>query len=447
MSNYDRTVLLSIAIGCGVILPSKAADVKIASASGDRGNQVNFTLSLDSGQQFDPALVGLQDHKFRSAPGAGAADSADPECVTTRVLTRRSDLPCDKLDHKSTIPIKRQTTVAGNELTSSQDVPIDWVIFHVVIWDDSGNVSDSKWYLYDRQGRYPNRYFPFKAEGPSLTSSTRILGDSNVALIPIHFNLPNGCRVAYKVSATAKRAQNVQDLIDLVTAALTIVNPSKAPAPAKLNLWSGVVLSNLNTLPADWSVSVDTSSCSPKPKARASATQNAAPPAAPDQAAANQLYDNEGLHRWDVSIGMPVTSYKNVVYNADTGVVTPKANDKITPYAFFDLYPYRADIKKQDGGFVGFKFEFGIPIGNQPLNHPFMGGALNVSLLGIRFSPFAGIQYQKEFRPATLAPGSPSTPAALNNDLKSKRVSKLMIGLNFSVKDAVSLLKGTSSSK
>ena len=446
MSAHSRATLFSIVLVVSALDFCTADDAKIASASGDRGNQVHFSFSIDSGQRFDPAKVGLQSHKLRSAPGGRSSDSADPECVTDRVLTRKVNLSCDNLNHKLPITISKTTTVAGAGVTTTQAVRIDWVIFHVVVWDDSGNVSDSQWYLYDRHGSYPNKYFPFKAEGPSLSSSTRILGDSNVAIIPIHFNLPSNCSVVYKVSATTKKAQNVQDLIDLVTAALSLLNPEKAAAPAKLDLWSGVVLSNLNALPADWSISVDTSTCASKPKARASVTDNS-PPDANDQAAANQVYDNEGLHRWDVSIGIPVTSYKNVVYNSDTGTVTPKANEKISPYAFFDLYPYRADIKKHDGGFIGFKFEFGVPIGNQPLNHPFMGGALNASILGIRFSPFAGIQYQKEFRPATLAPGSSSTPAALNNDLKSHRVSKLMIGLNFSVKDAVSLLKGSGGSK
>ncbi|HTD23070.1 MAG TPA: hypothetical protein VK738_10475 [Terriglobales bacterium] len=153
---------------------------------------------------------------------------------------------------------------------------------------------------------------------------------------------------------------------------------------------------------------------------------------------------NEGLHHWDVSIGMPVTSYKDYQYQSDSQLVVPKKASDVKPYALLDLYPLAADLQlatqKTRFSFTPPKFSFGIPIGNQPFNSPFFGVGFGVLSKWIRFSPAVGIRYQKEFRTRTLALGATASPGQLKLDQYSKRVAKLQVMVTFSVNDARKVL-------
>ena len=153
---------------------------------------------------------------------------------------------------------------------------------------------------------------------------------------------------------------------------------------------------------------------------------------------------NEGLHHWDVSIGMPVTGYKNYQYQSDSQLIVPKKTSDVKPYALLDLYPLAADLQlatqKTTFSFTPPKFSFGIPIGNQPFNKPFFGAGFGILSKWIRFSPVVGIRYQKEFRTRTLTLGAPASPGQLKLDQYSKRVAKLQVMVTFSVNDARKVL-------
>src|SRR5215469_1388126 len=164
---------------------------------------------------------------------------------------------------------------------------------------------------------------------------------------------------------------------------------------------------------------------------------------------------DEGLYWWDVSVGIPFTSYKQLNYDfSNTGQVTTQTTSKYSAYAFFVFAPWKEDIVSPPS--LGIPHILvGIPFTGSVLDHPFVGAGetFNISKLpkvgtklskivplGIRF--YAGLVENKEYGPNP--PTSTSQPS-------SKWIGKLQYGLEFSVREIASKLssskKPTSTSK
>ena len=82
----------------------------------------------------------------------------------------------------------------------------------------------------------------------------------------------------------------------------------------------------------------------------------------------------------------------------------------------------------------------GIPLSNQPLQKPFVGGGFTFAIKSFRFQPLVGVRIQKETRTSTLTPGSPGNGAQLTNDLRSEWHAKLQVMIGFSIADARKVL-------
>jgi hypothetical protein len=143
---------------------------------------------------------------------------------------------------------------------------------------------------------------------------------------------------------------------------------------------------------------------------------------------------DEGLHWWDVSVALPVTSYKNLKYDSENNLVVPKKTDDIKPYALFDFYPRGADLQARSA-ISAFKFTAGIPISNKPLQKPFFGGGLGFAIKSFRFQPLVGIRVQRETR-TNLAAGSSANQAQLDQSTHYEWHAKLQVMVGFSIKDA-----------
>jgi hypothetical protein len=158
---------------------------------------------------------------------------------------------------------------------------------------------------------------------------------------------------------------------------------------------------------------------------------------------------NEGLYRWDFSVGIPFTSYKQLNYDfSNTGQITTQTVSKYSAYAFAVLAPWKEDIVSPPS--LGIPhILIGLPFTGSVLNHPFVGAGETFNLsklpkigpglskivpLGIRF--YAGLVENKEYGPKP--PTSSAQPTA-------KWVGKLQYGLEFSIRDIVNKL--TSSKK
>lgn len=154
---------------------------------------------------------------------------------------------------------------------------------------------------------------------------------------------------------------------------------------------------------------------------------------------------NEGLYWWDVSVGIPFTSYKQLNYDfSNTGQVTTQTISKYSAYGFVVLAPWKEDIVSPPSLGIPHLL-FGLPFTGSVLNHPFVGAGetFNVSKLpkigakvskvvpfGIRF--YAGLVENKQYGPAT---GNAQPP--------SKWVGKLQYGLEFSVRDIANKLSSS----
>jgi hypothetical protein len=142
---------------------------------------------------------------------------------------------------------------------------------------------------------------------------------------------------------------------------------------------------------------------------------------------------NEGRHYWDVSIAMPVTTYKSIKYDSTNNLLVPKSTTSLNPYALFDFYPDPVDLAAYSGSGIAIstpKITAGIPIGNQPLQKPFVGTGFIGTIKSFRFQPVVGLRVQKEMRPNS--PTSTATHFEWHANLQ------VMIG--FSISDARKVL-------
>jgi hypothetical protein len=165
----------------------------------------------------------------------------------------------------------------------------------------------------------------------------------------------------------------------------------------------------------------------------------------------NVVVLDEGLHWWDVSVGIPFKGVNQLQYGANSaGEVTTQSVSKGSAYGFFVLAPWKEDII--DPPSLGIPhFLVGLPFTGKVFNNPFfgMGETFNLSKtpkignaigkvfpLSIRL--YAGIDYLKQFdKPSTGSGAMPPPP--------SHRVAKLQYGIEFSVKEIASKLTGKNS--
>jgi hypothetical protein len=150
-------------------------------------------------------------------------------------------------------------------------------------------------------------------------------------------------------------------------------------------------------------------------------------------AALAQTVTNEPAHHWDVSIAMPVMSYKSLKYDSTNDLLVPKTTTSVNPYALFDVYPVAVDLAKYAGTGLAIsfpKFTVGIPIGNQPLQKPFVGGGFIGTVKSFHFQPIVGLHIQKEVR-------ADSATSALTH---TEWHAKLQVMIGFSITDAKKVL-------
>jgi len=142
-----------------------------------------------------------------------------------------------------------------------------------------------------------------------------------------------------------------------------------------------------------------------------------------------QTIPNEGTHHWDVSIAMPVTSYKTLKYDSTNNLLVPKTTSSVTPYALFDFYPDAVDLATYRASGIAFsmpKLTAGIPMGSQPLQNPFVGVGFIGTIKSFHFQPIIGLHIKKEVR----------ADSATSNLTHTEWHVKLQVMIGFSISDA-----------
>ena len=152
-------------------------------------------------------------------------------------------------------------------------------------------------------------------------------------------------------------------------------------------------------------------------------------------------YLNEGRYHWDVSVGMPVVSIKELEFSSENGIVTAKKKERQNAYGFLNLFPRAVDLKAKSY-LTTPHFVVGVPISGKPLDRPVigLGTGLYTDFLKINF--FAGVAFNKVREPKTLAAGQPATTGQLESDFETKRVTKFVFGINFPVRQFIEAVKG-----
>ena len=201
-------------------------------------------------------------------------------------------------------------------------------IIHVVKWADDGTnkVAKSNWYVYNPQSTWQDIDF---------AATKRLYGVHKPYLLMIHVGaaaigaLPDGYTLAYtyntvhRLPAPIQHLQTIFSLFSPVTAA----SVSKTPPPPP-NYWA---LGRLEgNPPADITI---TGAVIVQGK---TINFDTAPP----------KFDNEGFYRWDISIGVPIKTNKqlqDVVGN--NGQTTLAAVDKRNALVLGNLFFKPVDVK------------------------------------------------------------------------------------------------------
>jgi hypothetical protein len=158
----------------------------------------------------------------------------------------------------------------------------------------------------------------------------------------------------------------------------------------------------------------------------------------------NHIFQSNDREWWDVSLGITVPGIRQTKYTAPSGKVVASTTTHTDVYAFFDL-----GYDLQNKGLRWPHLNVGIPVAGQPFYRPFVGvGEWLTPLLGLekkkfplRLGVFAGVVFAKQYSPATLGVGSPATAGDLAADLQSHRVTKFLVGLDFSVSELIGRVK------
>jgi hypothetical protein len=166
-----------------------------------------------------------------------------------------------------------------------------------------GPVQSSNWYVFD--AAHDNF-------AQATGSAVRIYGDKKPFLIVIHLNSDmsqfapgvNQWTLNYQYTVTHRQPANVQNLMLAISAFRSLVPatktaPTAGPGPADFWTWSVL---NINT-PAGIAISGQIQG-----PAKATAQLDKTP----------VLFDDEGFYHWDISIGVPITSYKQLEQVAPT---------------------------------------------------------------------------------------------------------------------------------
>lgn len=164
-------------------------------------------------------------------------------------------------------------------------------------------------------------------------------------------------------------------------------------------------------------------------------------PQADDQLTSKQVYSNEGLYKWDVSIGVTAFTAQKTSFTASDGSVHKSTSRPENIYVFGDYFPWKTDLVNPPAFRWKPSLSGGIPAGNQPFNRPVVGTSFGFKIAGFRVSPFVGVLFLREFRPKASAIGEKSTDAQLKSDLVAHHNYRLFVSVNFSIKDAANLIK------
>ena len=339
-------------------------------------------------------------------------------------------------------------------------------IFHVTRWHGLGAKSSapyallsSGWYIYreDLHSKALVRTSPDQLDTPTLYASKPLVF---VALQVSDDRSANAVTVTYKSSITPGKAANVQDLSSLVNALLGITAPSAAKEGTESCSVKAAVLCEDASVRLPYDLNIAGTAGVPDDKGKikeASGSQSSSQtignvdcPAlsAGDACAFKRTFTNLDREWWDVSVGVTTPGVKESQFSVTNSALQTRATTHTDLYALFDLYPFSAAYRKNS---KAPHFNLGLPVTGKTFYRPYFGMAENLTDwtglekhgFPVSLNLFVGVVYMK----TSQVLGAPTTASALQTDMRSERVGKLLVGVEVPVSSIVSKLgKGSSKS-
>lgn len=241
----------------------------------------------------------------------------------------------------------------------SPDDPDAYYIIHVVRWsapDAASNtqtVEKQHWYVFRGTRRWTLEEF---------AGNRRLYGARRLGLLSIQLNCDHcgAASLEYRIDVRKKTPANVGHLFD----AVQLAGPAggeKALPPERKNFYALIPPVDLWYRTADISV-VGMVWSAPTEKPGALNTEA-------------EVFDNEGLHRWDVSVAVPIRSVKQLQFDAAGGTVAPSAPKRSALLAVFDLYPAPTDIKRTRFNPIPYVV-VGVGVSGHPLDRILLGAGV-----------------------------------------------------------------------
>jgi hypothetical protein len=298
----------------------------------------------------------------------------------------------------TTEPYKSGQITAANAkaMLDALKVATDRVtIIHILRWGDAGHktLKFQNWYLYNPVASRTTFYVKSKKQ---MFEDNNIPGVKNFRLVYIHlnFDLNNPSEsisttadgtalvhpVSYKIVITKEPTQFVQDFKTV----LQIVGGGTATAgeSAKPGYWSV----------SEFSSAYQTSSLTITPSLNQKTSDTIQGKTSDEASKVSTLtpktYANEKPSYLGLSFAVPVTSYKDVVYQSTGSTLAPKTITQQNIYLNLDLY-----YPPAQPGLMAFRYLphpfIGLPIKGKVLDHTMLGLAFGLPW----FEPYAGLVF------------------------------------------------------
>lgn len=289
----------------------------------------------------------------------------------------------------------------------------EYAIMHVAQWEKNRKILKQKWYVH-RTTEIPGVWLPKEING------TRIYGSAKIAFIGLHYQTP--ADLSYRIEIASKESAPLQS----ARALLELAAPMMVMAPT---LDSAVT-------PWMWTArAIDVQHVPSDIVARMMLPVKAAQPDGDEAEVAKQTFDNEGLYRWDFSVGLPVTSLHQLEYNAADGTVRTTEVDKQNLLAFVNFHFVRVDTKQVRRKLTP-SLLVGVSIDSRPLDRLVVALATGLTVAQV----FVGASFDRVKEPSSLTLGQNSTEAQLKQDLRAKYKPQLIVGVNAPVRQVIDRL-------
>lgn len=364
------------------------------------------------------------------APYVLPTSTSDEETITlTEMLPPPASAPAVWPDTAPNNVTALRAMIADSIGTSATNFANgDYLIVHFIRWKPLSAENKSEpdreiWALFEAKSSGANvTWNPIDDPKNAEIFSTRIFGHKRVAVLLMHLDTPTNWDVKYKVSITRKTPIPFQHAQELAGA---ILGGGPVQRAKVKNIW-GARMMIVKYTASDIIVKVN------------AITGNAGRPIEQTKEFAKK-FDNEGRYRWDITVGLPVQSVRELSFKSEGNQVVGQAKEKQSVYGFLNLYPWAVDLKSE-GFYTRPHLVLGVPLASKPLHRPFVGLGTGVFKSPIKFNIFAGMVFLRQRVPRTLAEGDTATAADLDADLRTRWVRKFMFGINLPVsqiKDAI----------